>query len=364
MNVLVAAGGTGGHVNPALAVAEVLDERGDSVVFLGGTRGMERDLVGRFGFDIELIDIEGLDRSRPTSLPRVAGKAAVAVSRARHIIRERAIDVVLGMGGYVSLPAALGAGSARIPLVIHEQNIVLGLANRLSRPIAASVAVSWERTLEAVGDKGVLTGDPVTASIARFDRDALRPRALKSLGLSARRKTVLFFGGSLGARTINEAAIGLRSLWAGRSDVQIVHIHGSGGAHGDTLGGRKLIYRPVEYLEGMADAYAVADIAVCRGGATTVAELTAVGLGSIIVPYPHHRDRQQELHASVLTDAGAARTIADRELTTERLETELDALMNKETLGALGAAARILARPDAAVMLADLVVRSAPLGDD
>ena len=353
MRVVVAGGGTAGHVTPAIALGRALD--GDDVTFIGTEAGAEATMVPSAGFALDHISIAGFDRAKPLSFPAVAGRAAGAVRRSRRILASARPDVVVGMGGYVSLPVSLAAASRRIPLVLHEQNIVFGLAHRVSKPFARRIAVSFEETLTRAGKKGVWTGNPVSPDLVAADKEAERRRAHATFGLEPDRKTILVFGGSLGAKTVTDAALGLARLWSSRTDVQVLHILGRRGTATapETAG---LIYRVVPYVERMIEAYAVADVAVCRGGASTVAELTVVGVPAVIVPYPHHRDRQQERHATVLESAGAATTLMDRDATPERLAASLDPLLEDDVARARMQEASVrLGRPDAAARLAEIV---------
>jgi UDP-N-acetylglucosamine--N-acetylmuramyl-(pentapeptide) pyrophosphoryl-undecaprenol N-acetylglucosamine transferase len=359
VKVVIAAGGTAGHVNPALALAQALD--GHEVSFIGTRAGFERELVAAAGVPFESIEVKGFDRSRPLGIVPVGWVALRAVGTARSLLKRLGPAVVVGMGGYVSLPVSLAARTLGIPVVLHEQNIVLGLANRVSKRWARAVAVSFEETLAEAGPRGVLVGDPVAREVARADRKKERASGLERFDLDARRRTLIVFGGSLGARRINDAAAGLVHAWGGRDDRQVVHILGRRSEASETsMGDRKtegLIYRRISFVERMVEAYAVADLALCRGGATTVAELAAMGLPAIIVPYPHHRDRQQERQGRVLESAGGARLLADAETTTERVAREADELLDKpDVLDRMSEAASALARPDAAADLARLVL--------
>lgn len=355
MKVVVAGGGTAGHVNPALALAEALE--GDDVGFIGTARGAEARLVPAAGRRLELIDVRGFDRARPLSLPSTGYVAARSVLAARRLLSRGRPRAVVGMGGYVSLPVCLAARSLRIPVVVHEQNIVLGLANRVSTPFAAHVAVSWHETLAQTGAKGVFVGNPVSSDIARADLVEQRRCGLRRFGLEPARRTLLLFGGSQGARRINDAGAELARAWAGRRDRQLLHV--TGPAYGEVSprsDASDLLVRTEPYVERMVEAYAAADLAVCRGGATTVAELTAVGLPSIIVPYPHHRDRQQERHGRVLEAAGAAVVVDDERATGGELARAADRLLDdRPGLLAMRAAARACGHPDAAARLARVV---------
>ena len=352
MNVVIAGGGTAGHVNPALALAAALPS--DRISFVGTQRGVESTMVPQAGFDIDWIDIVGFDRSQPARLPSVGLKAAAAVLSARRVLDARIPSVVVGMGGYVSLPVVLAARTLRIPVVLHEQNIVLGLAHRVSKPFARALAVSFEETLSAAGSRAVHVGNPVVPAIANLDREDARKRGVDRFGLDPSRRTLIVFGGSLGARTLNAAAPALAALWKDRSDIQILHIAGRASEAGGSVDDPP-VYRRIDYTDAMHEAYAVADLAICRGGATTVAELAAVGLPAIIVPYPHHRDRQQERHADVLERAGAAVKVNDADASAETLAFESERLLTGDRLGRMSIAAKALGRPRAAEELAGVV---------
>ncbi|MEA2446458.1 MAG: UDP-N-acetylglucosamine--N-acetylmuramyl-(pentapeptide) pyrophosphoryl-undecaprenol [Actinomycetota bacterium] len=357
MNVVVAGGGTAGHVNPALAVAE---ELGDAVVtFVGTERGAETTLVPKAGGTLEFVDVVGFDRSQPWKLPATVVRALRATKGSIALLRKLEPDVVLGMGGYVSLPVGLAATRLRIPLVLHEQNIVLGLANRLLRRRARILGVSFEETLTQAGPRGRYVGLPVPRRLSGCDWDAERLRGLESFGLDPGRKTLLIFGGSLGAQSLNAAASGLAELWSERRDRQVVHISGSR-HEPQTIEAGDLIFRSVGFVERMEEAYAVADLVVARGGANTVAELAIAGRGSIIVPYPHHRDRQQERHGRVMERAGAAMVMEDAAVTPRSIAQAADEMLSSDArLRDMGAAARTLARPDAAREMAKLVREAA-----
>jgi UDP-N-acetylglucosamine--N-acetylmuramyl-(pentapeptide) pyrophosphoryl-undecaprenol N-acetylglucosamine transferase len=362
VRVVIAGGGTAGHVNPAIAVAGAL--QGDDVLFIGTRAGAEAHLVASAGFSMEEIDVRGFDRSRPASIVAVGFRVMGAFLEARRLLKDRRPDVVLGMGGYVSLPVCLAAATLRTHIVLHEQNAVLGLANKVLRRAARRVAVSFEETLAAVGAKGVYTGNPVHSEFATFDPAIERRRAVDRFGLDPARKTLLVFGGSQGAKRINDAASGLALRWRDRGDVQVLHITGPSHA-GDVTArveraGGALVYRVAGYVDRMVESYGVADLAVCRGGASTIAEICVAGIPAVIVPYPYHRDRQQERHGRVLETAGAGVVVTDAELTTERLDGVATRLLeDDEVRERMRKAALGLGRADAAVAVAHLVREAA-----
>lgn len=358
MRIVIAGGGTAGHVNPAIATADALT--GHDVSFIGTRTGAEARLVPDAGYRLETVEVAGFDRGRPLSIFPAAVRALGAVRASRRILKSSSPDVVLGVGGYVSLPVCLAARSRRVPVVIHEQNIVLGLANRVCRRSAAAVAVSFETTLAEAGPKGVFTGNPVAKAFVEADLAAERRRALETYSLEHERRTLLVFGGSQGARRINEAAAGLAALWKDRSDLQVLHI--TGAPHGESVRASvgddtgALIYRQVDFVDRMVGAYAVADLALCRGGATTVAELGVTGVPALIVPYPYHRDRQQERHGHELASAGAAIVVADADVTPGLIDDLAAGLLSDpDRLRSMGAAARTMGVPDAAERLAHVV---------
>ncbi len=361
MNVVIAGGGTAGHVNPAIALAHVLN--GDRVSFIGTSAGAEAKLVPAAGFPLDTIDVVGFDRAKPWLLPRTAVRAGGAVASARRVLKMRKPAVVVGMGGYVSLPAVAAARTLRIPIVLHEQNIVFGLAHKVSKPIAAKVAVSYEQTLADAGPRGVVVGNPIAPGFATFDRVRAAARAIELFDLDPDRKTLLVFGGSQGAKRINDAAAALPELWSDRDDLQVLHIAGRV-AYRQLAGSTKTrapsacLYRLIDFVDDMTVAYGLADLALCRGGATTLAELAAVGLPAIVVPYPYHRDKQQERQARVAERAGAATILDDSATTTESVAALASSLLEDAAkLQEMSRRFRALARPDAADRLA-AVVRS------
>jgi UDP-N-acetylglucosamine--N-acetylmuramyl-(pentapeptide) pyrophosphoryl-undecaprenol N-acetylglucosamine transferase len=357
MRVVIAGGGTAGHVQPAVALARALE--GEEVSFIGTVHGAEARLIPDARLPFRTIDISGFDRARPWSLVSLVPRASRATMQARTLLGEREPDVVVGMGGYVSLPVCAAARLRGTSIVLHEQNIVLGLANKVCKPAAARVAVSWAETLTTTGRRGVFTGNPVLPEIAHLDRRQRRSEALARFDLQPGRKTLLVFGGSQGARRINHAAAGLALRWQGRSDRQVLHLTGDAdfsAVSAEVARHEEIPYRVVDFLSEMPDAYSVADLVLCRGGATTIAELTASGLPAIIVPYPFHRDRQQERHAQVLQKAGAAITLLDPDTTTDAVGDAVDSLFDNDgALKSMAEASRGLGHPEAADRLASVV---------
>ena len=353
---LITGGGTGGHVYPGLALAEALVARGhprESIHWVGNKGKLEETAVPAAGFSIDLLPGRGLQRRLTAENISVLVKTSQAFGRAMGIVRRCRPAVVVGVGGYASLPCLVAARLQRIPTVVHEQNAAPGLANRIAVRLGARAAVSLPGT-PLPG--AVMTGNPVRAAVVAVER---RPAAGRAL--------VAVFGGSLGARRINEAAAELYGRWRGRGDVTIHHVSGPSGyetARAAWTAARQaddsLDYRLVPYEDKMPDLYAATTVAVCRAGATTVAELAAAGVPSVLVPLPGAPGDHQTRNAEALVDAGAAVLVPDAECTGARLAAELEPLLtDHDRLERMAAAARTLARPNAAHELAALVEAAA-----
>jgi len=357
---LVTGGGTGGHVYPALAVADALARRGspyDAIRFVGSRRGLEATAVPAAGYPIDLLTGRGIRRSvRPgaivANLGAVAGIARAVFAALRVISRTRP-RVVLGVGGYASFPCILAARLRRVPAVVHEQNAAPGLANRVAVRLGARPAVSLPGTPLR---HAVLTGNPVREDLATVVRS---PAATPAL--------VAFVGGSLGARRINDAALDLYDRWRDRDDLTIRHVAGARDLDRCTarLAGLRrpsdrLSYALIGYEEDMAGLYASCAVLVARAGAVTCAELAVTGTPSLLVPLPNAPADHQTRNAEALARAGAAVVVADSTLDGARLDTELTALLgDPRRLPEMGRAAKTLAAPGAASAVADLVVEVA-----
>lgn len=349
--LVIAAGGTGGHLIPALAVADAVRAlRPDARIgFVGTARGMERDVVPPAGYDLALTSIRPFSRS----LAGVAAAASVlpATLQARRILRRVRARAVLGMGGYPSVPVVLAARLARIPLLVHEQNAVPGLANEIAARLTPYVGVSFPQTSLP---HARLVGVPVRGRIDGADLRARRGEGLDAFGLSADRRTVLAFGGSLGAARLNAAVVALAERWAGRADRQILLATGRA-HHAGVVASlpAEAPLRCVAYLERMDLAYAAADVVVARAGASTVHELALAGLPAVLAPFPHARRREQHENARLLVEAGAATLLEDASLDGERLAAALEPILDDDDRRrTMGQAARRVARPDAARAMA------------
>lgn len=358
MNVVLAGGGTAGHVEPALALADALRRHDPAVQVsaLGTERGLESRLVPARGYELDLIPAVPLPRRPTPDLLRVPGRLWGAVRRTAEHLDRRGADVVVGFGGYVALPAYLAARRRRIPIVVHEANARPGLANRIGARFAARVAVTY-----ATGGLpgAVLTGLPIRQSIADLDRAAGRTAARERLGLQAELPTLLVFGGSQGARRINDAVVGAAPALV-EAGVQV--LHATGPANHDAVSAALpglAGYVAVPYLDRMDLAYAAADAALCRAGAMTCAELTAVGLPAAYVPLPIGNG-EQRLNAAAVVAAGGGLLVDDADLdarwVTDRV---LPLLRDADRLAAMAAAAKQFGRPDADQALMELVIQAA-----
>lgn len=356
VEVLVTGGGTGGHVYPALALAEELVRRGtpmEAVLFVGSARGLEATAVPSAGFPLELLPGRGLERRFTLANFGALFGAFVAFLRSWRLLGRTRPRVVVGVGGYASLACVVAARLRRIPVVVHEQNAAPGLANRIAVRLGARAAVAMPGTPL---DGAVVVGNPVRAAVFGLER---RPDPARPL--------VLVFGGSLGAGRINEAVLGLAERWRNRRDIRIRHIAGrrnfeacQAALEVSRRTGDQLEYALVDYEDHMEDWYRQASLAVCRAGAVTVAELAGAGLPAILVPLPRAPADHQTRNALVLVESGAGVLLPDAECTSERLGAEIDALLSDaDRVAGMAKAALGLARPDAAARLTDLVQETA-----
>ena len=351
---MIAAGGTAGHVVPALAVADALRERGARVEFVGGER-VEAELVPAAGYPFYSLRVSGLDRDNPLRAARALGRASGATLRAAALLRRLRAGAVLGAGGYVSGPVGLAVATLRLPLFLTEADSHLGLANRALAPLARRVFLAFPLP-GRTGSKWVLTGRPMPAGTGSVDRAAARVR----LGIGPDESCVLVFGGSLGSRRLNDAAV---EAFGAAAPGAVLHASG----HRDHPHLRERLdalgapahYHLHPYIVPFADPLAAADLAVARAGGS-VMEVAAAGLPSILVPYPHASADHQTLNARHMESAGAAVVVPDAELDGPRLAREVAALLGApQRLAAMARAARAVARPDAAARVADALIAAA-----
>jgi len=346
---MIMAGGTGGHVFPGL-VAELLHQSGWRVIWLGAKTGMEAALVPKHGYDMAWVSFSGVRGKGPLAFFFLPARLLVAFWQSARAIFAHRPDVVLGMGGYVSFPGGMMAALLGKPLVVHEQNAIPGLANRVLAAVADRVLCAFPGALK----RASVTGNPVRPEIA-----AIAAPQTRYAGRSGPLR-VLVVGGSLGAQALNDVVPRALALLTGAKPVLT---HQSGAQHLDSLraaySAAGVPAKTSAFIEDMAAAYAETDLVVCRAGATTVAELAAAGVASVLVPYPHAVDDHQTANARFLADAGATVLVPQSELSPERLA-EVLAGFDRLRLRDMARRARSLARPGAAAAVATACAELAP----
>jgi UDP-N-acetylglucosamine--N-acetylmuramyl-(pentapeptide) pyrophosphoryl-undecaprenol N-acetylglucosamine transferase len=360
LSVALAGGGTGGHIEPMLALADALRRRGSEtgedirITCLGTARGMETRIVPARGYDLKLIPPVPLPRKPTVDLLKVPGRVVGAVRQTTALLRELEADVVVGFGGYVALPAYLAARRAKVPVVVHEQNALPGLANRIGARIAARVAVTAPGTPLRNAE---VVGMPLRGAISGLDRAARRAEARAEFSLDADRPTLLVFGGSQGAASLNRAAVGAADALTA-AGVQVLHARGPKNTDVEVppRPAGAAPYVVVDYLERMDLAYAAADLALCRSGAVTVAEVAAVGLPAAFVPLPIGNGEQRR-NAQPLVDAGGGLLVEDADLSPAWIEQHVVPLLtDADRLAGYAALAKAAGAPDADEKLADIVL--------
>jgi UDP-N-acetylglucosamine--N-acetylmuramyl-(pentapeptide) pyrophosphoryl-undecaprenol N-acetylglucosamine transferase len=350
LRLAIAGGGTGGHVIPALSIAEEVVRRGGMVRFVGTADRLEARLVPAAGFGIDFIAARPLAGGGPLGALRGVLSAAGAMARSTRLLARIAPDVVLGVGGYVAGPVVLAGRLRGLPIAVLEQNATVGLANRLLARFVDRAFVTYEST---VGDfpagRAVVTGNPVRSSIVEAARGIRTGKAGGRLGL-------LVMGGSQGARTIDRRVPEALRLTGLGERLRVLHQCGQDRvseverAYAD----RGIEAAVVPFIDDTAAALAAADLVIARAGATTIAELTVMGRPAVLLPYPHHADRQQEKNAAPMREAGAAVVLDEKTTDVARLAEAIGGLLgDPDRLARASAAARELGRPDAAERVVD-----------
>lgn len=372
---LLAGGGTGGHIYPALAVARELLARypNAEILFIGGTRGLESELIPREGFAFRAISVSGFRRRLSLDTLATAARAGFGVAQSLAIVWRFRPDAAIGTGGYASGPAMLAASWLGVPVLIHEQNVVPGATNRMLSGRAAIVAISWEESRKYLKRPGnaVLTGNPVRPEVIA----ATREEGLTSFGLDGSRPTVLAFGGSQGSASINRAFIGALPVLAAQVNAQFVLATGKD-KFSESIAFARDVGVPVAvssdgiarsewgdiiimpYIYNMAHALACADLALTRSGAITLAELAVRGVPAVLVPHPLVPDNVQEKNARAMERRGAARVVLDSDLEPATLAGVVGSLLaDPGALHAMADASRATGIPDAGGRAADCVER-------
>lgn len=355
VRVVITGGGTGGHLTPMLALAGELDRRGVDVFLVGGTRGADRRLLSASGFRHRLVSAPTLERDRWWRNLRLPFALLRAVATGRRVVAERRPDVVVGTGGYVSVPVVLAGALAGLPIVLQEQNRTPGLATRFLVRWADRVYVQFPETAAMLGERAPaeVTGSPIfpPSPVAADFADRL----------DESRPTVGIFGGSQGARALNDALLEWLGTDPGSAPFNL--IWQTGAREHERIDAaaswpERFVIRP--FFDAMPAIYPRLDLIVCRAGAMTLAEITAWGIPSILVPYPHATDDHQTANARALEEAGGAIWLPQRDLGRRRLENLILGLLQDESRReAMGMAARALGRPDAAATVADRILELA-----
>ena len=354
MSVVLAGGGTAGHVEPALALADALRRANPRIPItcLGTERGLETRLVPLRGYDLELIPAVPMPRSVNQQLLSVPGRLGGAVSAATAVLDRVRADVLVGFGGYVATPAYLAARRRGVPIVVHEANVRPGLANRIGVRLTRHVFTGQPGTKLA---HATYIGIPIRREIAGLDRLALGDKARAHFGLRPDLPVLLVTGGSQGARSLNQAVVAA-AAWIRSAGVQLLHIVGPRSDVDVPPPGGEPPYVALPYLDRMDLAYAAADFALCRAGAMTCAELTAVGLPAAYVPLPHGNG-EQRMNAAPVADVGGGIIVDDAELSPEWIaDTLLPVLLDPELVAAMSRAAAGAGRRDADRRLAAEVI--------
>jgi len=370
VRLVVSGGGTGGHIYPAISVAKYVTEHQPdaSVTFIGSSEGPEAAAARDAGIPFEGLDVEGVAGRGFARALRASLKFLAASLRCRRMLKQLDADCVLGTGGYASAPACLAALTLRKPLVLHEMNYEPGLVTKLFSRCARAIALAYEDTVPLLPKRArkVVTGVPVRPDIEAIadaaQRERARNEAVELFGLEKERRTLLVFGGSQGAEALNAAVWSALPALAGNEGLQLLHLTGRKNFDlaeredaENSLAGGALIYRPVDYLERMDRAYAVADIALSRAGAGTIAELMAVGLPAVLVPFPY-AGGHQEKNARALEASGAVKVVTQAGGSADAGMAEAIRVIEEgPTLEKMKGAAGAVARPGGAKGIAQLL---------
>lgn len=348
-SVVLAGGGTGGHIYPLLAFADCLRRHDPDlrITCVGTPKGLEKELIPAAGYDLRMVPAFQLPRAANWDLARTPDRMWTAARATRRILDEVAADAVVGFGGYVAVPAYLAAWRRRTPLLIHEKDVPVGVANRLGLRLTTHVALGFPHQLRQeprVAGKRVV-GVPLRRSLATLDRAALRTEARARFGLAPDRPTLFVFGASAGARSINLAVSGAAKAITA-AGVQVLHIIGARNEDVEIPPDLPLPYVKVKFLKEMEYGYAAADLAVCRGGAMTCAETAALGVPAIYVPLPWGNGEQRR-NALPVVEAGGGLIVEDAELSPGFIESTVVPLArDAERLSAMSAAAAGYGRRD------------------
>lgn len=362
MRIILTGGGTGGHIYPALAMARFIKrmEPGSDILFVGTQKGLERQIVPGAGFLLETITVRGLPRKLSPQLFKTFADLTRGGWEARNLLRRFKPQVVMGTGGYVCGPVVLWASLLGIPTLIHEQNVIPGITNKILSKFASRVCVSFEDSLKYFKNMGKLevTGNPRASEVMGFNRE----EGIKYLGLDPHKITLFIVGGSRGAEAINQNTLKILPYLKELSQVQVVYVTGDiyyervmeslGGSQGK--GWKNIIIKP--YLEEMPLALSGADLIVSRAGATTLAEITALGIPSLLIPSPNVTNNHQLLNAQFLSRAGAGEVLEEESLTPSLLFDKIKGLVeDKERLAEMSLSSKGLGYPNSSLVIFEIL---------
>lgn len=367
MRMIISGGGTGGHIYPAITIAREIAKLADNceILFVGTKQGLEADIIPKEGFHFTTIEVRGLERRLSWQNVRTLFNTIGSVWNSSQIIKEFKPDVVIGTGGYVCGPVLLAASLLKIPSMIQEQNVIPGITNKILSRFVDRIAIGYEEAQryfkEYKPGQIVFTGNPIRPEVM----SATREEGQAALALNPDRVTLLVVGGSRGARSINNAMLGVYKHFNGNKRIQILHVTGQNEYNSivgnvkqsgiELSGDGNIIIKP--YLYNMPLALAAADLAIFRAGAVGLAELTARGIPAILIPYPFAAENHQEFNARALEKQGAASVVADKELTSAKLIDTIEKLLdNPEALSGMAKKSKELGRPQAAEAIARLAL--------
>jgi UDP-N-acetylglucosamine--N-acetylmuramyl-(pentapeptide) pyrophosphoryl-undecaprenol N-acetylglucosamine transferase len=363
MRIVLSGGGTAGHINPALALADVLAERGHEVLYAGTPTGVEARLVKQAGIPFTPFEASGFNRNHPLTLPKSIALIQKSTKLARKWFDEVNPDCVVGFGGYVCIPVARAAEQCHIPVVVHEQNSVMGMANKYLAKRAAAVCLTYAHAGEALAKKDniVITGNPVRKSVF----SATREEGRAAFGIPADARMLLVTGGSLGARHLNNALVARKDLLLSYPDLHIVHVTGPKEIDAVTeslalSSEEQSRWHLFGYTDQMGLAMAATDAIVSRAGATSLAEISARRIPALLVPFPFATEDHQTMNARACVEAGAAYLVADSDVEGDQFTEYLRSLIEDENVRcSMSAAAAAQKTQDAAGKLADVVLAAA-----
>ncbi len=359
MRIIISGGGTGGHVYPAIAIANALKERGvEDILFVGAEGKLEMEKVPLSGYPIEGLKISGFHRQRKWRNISFPFKLLYSLMKARKIIDKFKPDVAIGVGGYASGPLLKMAQRKNIPTLIQEQNSYPGVTNKLLANKAAKICVAYNKMEKYFPqEKLIITGNPVRKDLMHIDN--LRSEAISYFDLDQSKKTILIFGGSLGARSINKAVAHQMDVISKLTDVQILWQVGK--IYIDTYKDAEIAHLSnvtvLPFIDRMDLAYSAADIVVCRAGALTISELCITGRPCVLVPSPNVAEDHQNKNADALSDEGAAIVVRDNDADQKMMTTAVELIRNKESQESLSKNLRRLAKPESSEIIVDEILK-------